>query len=529
MKFNHPYKKRFASRQTLLIVAVVVVGILLGALILGLKKSQSEGDSHGSEHSEPTKAAAHNDKEHRSDKAKDEHGHDKEQAEDEVQKGPHGGKLFTEAGYGVEATIFEQGTEPQFRLYTYRDGKPLDPAASNITLTLERLGRKPQAFKFTKEKDYLKGDAVVEEPHSFNITIAARYDNKPYRFTYGQEEERVTMSDQQLKQNGVQILTAGPARIKNALQLIGEIRLNEDRTVHVVPRLSGVVESVSANAGDKVRKGQLLAVISSQALADQRSELLAAQKRLALARITYAREKKLWEEKISAEQDYLQARNAMQEIEIAVQSAQQKLASLGGGLAAGNLTRYEIHSPIDGVVTEKRIAVGEVPKDDANIFVIADLSTVWAEMTIPAKDLNTVKVGQKATIKATAFDAQSNGTVSYVTSLVGEQTRTAQARIVLPNPKGVWRPGLPVNINLVADEIEVPVAVSVEAIQTIRDWTAVFGRYDDQLEARPLELGRSDGKFIEVIKGLSTGEQYAAKNSFLIKAELGKAGASHDH
>ena len=100
---------------------------------------------------------------------------------------------------------------------------------------------------------------------------------------------------------------------------------------------------------------------------------------------------------------------------------------------------------------------------------------------------------------------------------------------MLPNPKGVWRPGLPVNIELVSGEIEVPVAVSAEAIQTVRDWTAVFGRYGEHFEARPVELGRSDGKFTEVIHGLTAGEQYAAKNSFLIKADLGKTGASHDH
>ena len=338
------------------------------------------------------------------------------------------------------------------------------------------------------------------------------------------------MSYQQLKQNNVEVLTAGPARIKSALQLIGEIRFNEDRQVHIVPRLTGIVESAAANAGDQVRKGQVLAVISSQALADQRSELLAAQKRLALARTTYAREKKLWEEKISAEQDYLQAGNALQEAEIANQNAQQKLASLGGELrGSGNLTRYEIRAPIDGVVVEKHLSLGEAVKEDANIFIIADLSTVWAEMTIYAKDLNTVKVGQKASVKATAFESQSSGTVSYVGSLIGEQTRTAKARVVLPNPKGIWRPGLPVNIEVVADEVEVPVAVSAEAIQSVRDWTVVFGRYGDNLEARPVQLGRSDGKFTEVVSGLNAGEQYAAQNSFLIKADLGKSGASHDH
>ncbi len=445
-------------------------------------------------------------------------------------KGLHGGKLFVEDGYGVEITIFETGMEPEFRLYTYQDGKLLDPAASKITVKLERLGRKPQEFSFTKEKDYLKGNAVVEEPHSFNVTIAAQHANKPYLFTYEQIEARVSMSDQQIKQNGVEIHAAGPARIQSTLQLIGEIRFNEDRMVHIVPRLAGLVESVAANAGDRVRKGQVLAVISSQALADQRSELLAAQKRLGLARTTFEREKKLWQEKISAEQDYLQARNLMQEAEIAVQSAQQKLASLGGNAGfSGNLTRYEIRSPIDGIVTDKRIAIGESLKDDTNIFIVADLSSVWAEVTVSAKDLNAVKVGQKASVKATAFDATATGTLSYVGALVGEQTRTAKARVVLPNPKGIWRPGLPVNIELVAAEIDVPVAVLSEAIQSIRDQPTVFGRYGDNLEARPLELGRSDGKFTEVVKGLNAGERYAAKNSFLIKADLGKASASHDH
>lgn len=501
---------KFSKKQILPIAIVLAIGAVLAALILSTGKPQPS--SPGDEETAPAQ-----------DEAK------AQSPESLPKKGPHGGKLFNQDGYGVEVTIFETGVEPQFRIYTYRDGKPLPPAASQVSLTLERLGRPPQAFVFTPEEDYLKGDAVVEEPHSFKVTVDARHGNKTYRFGYEQIEARVAMSDEQLKTNQVEVLAAGPARIRNVLQLIGEVRFNEDRIVHVVPRLSGVVQSVSANAGDKVRKGQVLAAISSQGLADQRAELLAAQKRLALARTTFEREKKLWEDKISAEQDYLQARTALQEAEIAEQNARQKLASLGNQKASGDFTRYELRSPIDGVVVEKHIALGEAVKDDTTVFVISDLSTVWAEMTVYAKDLNSVKVGQKATVKAAAFDSTSSGTVFYVGSLVGEQTRTAKARVVLPNPQGVWRPGLPVNVELIAGEVEVPVAISQEAIQTVRDWTVVFGRYGDQFEARPVELGRGDGRFVEVVGGLNAGEQYAAKNSFLIKAELGKAGASHDH
>ena len=175
------------------------------------------------------------------------------------------------------------------------------------------------------------------------------------------------------------------------------------------------------------------------------------------------------------------------------------------------------------------MSLGEAVQGDAKIFVIADLSTVWAEMTVAAKDLNAVRIGQTATIKATAFAAETTGKVTYVGALVGEQTRSAKARVVLPNPQELWRPGLQVNVDLVTGMVDVPVAVATTALQKVRDWTVVFGRYGEYLEARPLELGRSDGQFVEVVSGLNAGEVYAAENSFLIKADLEKSGASHDH
>ncbi len=396
-------------------------------------------------------------------------------------------------------------------------------------MQLDRMGRDPQTFTFQQEEDYLRSEQIVEEPHSFKATVTAEHAGKTHTFSYEQVEARVQMTDRQVELNGIEILTAGPARIRSTLNLMGETRLNADRAVHVVPRLNGLVETVPVNAGDQVKKGQVLAVISSQSLADQRSELMAAQKRLELARITYEREKKLWEEKISPEQDYLQARQAMQQAEIEVQTARQKLAAIGGNAASGNLTRYEVRSPIDGVVTDKQVAIGQVVSENTTIFVVADLSTVWAEMTVYAKDLPTIRTGQQVTVKATAFDAEATGTVSYIGSLVGEQARTTTARVVLPNPEGLWRPGLPVNVEVVSEEVSVPLAVAEEGLQSLRDWTVVFGRYGEYFEARPLTLGRRDGRYAEVLEGLQAGEKYAAKNSFLIKADLGKAAASHDH
>jgi cobalt-zinc-cadmium efflux system membrane fusion protein len=154
---------------------------------------------------------------------------------------------------------------------------------------------------------------------------------------------------------------------------------------------------------------------------------------------------------------------------------------------------------------------------------------VWAAITVYPKDLAVIKVGQKVTVKATAFDIRDEGAVFYITTLIGGQTRTATARVELDNKDSKWRPGMFVNAELVTEEISVPVAVSADAIQTIGDWTVVFGRYGAYFEARPLELGRGDGEMVEVREGLRAGEHYAAGNSFAIKAELGKLSASHDH
>lgn len=499
-------------KQLIPIIAVIVIGIALGGLILTSDKTAQRTLAEPEAHS--------------MDEAKDD-------AEVEYRKGPKGGKLFTTDGFGLEVTIFETGVAPQFRLYPYENGKPVPPSAVEATLTLSRLGAPAQVYQFKPEADYLIGDQIVEEPHSFDVVIAAQWKGRTFRWKYSQAEARVEMPDAMLKSVGIEILTAGPAMIKPALRLPGEIIFNEHTIVQVVPRLPGIVTAVERHHGQQVQKGEILAVIESQMLAELRSQYRVAKKRLALAQNTYEREKRLWEEKISAKQDYLVAQELWNEAEIALDLASTKLHALGVQPESTNredsLARYEVQAPISGLITEKNIALGQTLKEDEHIFTIADLSTVWVAVTVYPKDLDVVKVGQKAIVKAIASDIEGKGVITYMTALIGGQTRTATARVELENRDGRWRPGMFVNAELVAEEIPVPVAVSTDAIQTIGDWTVVFGRYGQYFEARPLELGRSDGKMVEVLEGLRAGEQYAAGNSFAIKAELGKSGAAHEH
>ncbi len=500
--------------QAITVSVVLVVGVVLALAILFSNKSTSKTEEH--------------------DKASHAGEHAEKPGEEPTkdQKGPHGGRLLTQGAYALEVTIFEVDSVPIFRLYAYQNGKALAPTTSDVSILVQRLGQEAQTYRLKPEQDYLTSPDELEEPHSFVVKIKAIFDKKTYEFQYEQIEGRVQMSEQQRKLNGIETQVAGPMLLQSTMSLLGEIRLNADNTVHVVPRLAGLVERVAVNAGDKVKQGQVLAVMSSQLLADLRSEVLAAQKRFALAKKNFEREKKLWEEKISAEQDYLAAQNALQEAEITRQSAEQKLAAIGANLpvnaTGGSLTRFEIRSPINGTVTEKHIATGQALKEDVAIFTVTNLDTVWVEAVIPAKELGQIKVGQKAAISATAFEASTSGKVSYVGSVVSDQTLSAMARLVVSNSKGIWYPGLPVNLVVQSAAVNTPVVVASEAIQSVNEVSSVFIKVGDQFEVRPVELGRTNGKFTEVTKGLQAGETYVSKNSFLMKAELGKSSASHD-
>ena len=181
------------------------------------------------------------------------------------------------------------------------------------------------------------------------------------------------------------------------------------------------------------------------------------------------------------------------------------------------------------MVIEKHLSLGEAVKEDAAVFTVSDLGQVWAEINVPAKDLPLVRVGEKVSIKATAFDASAQGTITFVGALIGEQTRMAKARVVLANPQGAWRPGLFVNVEVIASETAVPVSVASDAIQSVGDKPVVFVKVKDGFVAQPVQLGRSDGKRVEVLQGLQAGAAYAAAGSFVVKSELGKASAEHTH
>lgn len=351
------------------------------------------------------------------------------------------------------------------------------------------------------------------------------------------EGKTVVLTGEQITANGITIVEAGPGSITTQLTLPGEIRLNADRVAHVVPRVAGVVREVFKNVGDEVKSGEIMAVLDSRELATLKAAYLAAKEREELARSTFDREKGLWEKKISAEQDYLAAKQGLAEASIASRSAEQQLHAIGctddyvKRLASQDhisYTRYTIEGPFDGMVIEKHITLGESLKDDASCFTIADLHTVWVDLNVYQKDIPAITKGQDVLVSAGENTQNGvHGHVEYIGPLMGEDTRTALARVVLPNDDGRWRPGQFVTGTVASDPRHVAVLVPKTSIQTLEKAPSIFLQTETGFEPLSVTLGSSDETSVEIVSGLLPGQRYAATGSFILKAMLEK-GELHD-
>jgi cobalt-zinc-cadmium efflux system membrane fusion protein len=348
------------------------------------------------------------------------------------------------------------------------------------------------------------------------------------------EEGKLKLSPAAIANAGLDFRRAGPGRVAVTLALPGEVSVNADAMAHVTPRVPGTVRTVTKALGERVKKGDVLATLDSRELAELQREFSAAKERLALAKATFQREEQLWKEKISAEKDYLAAEKALKEAEIDFRSASQKLQSTGAGSSGAS---YSLVAPLDGTIIEKHINIGEVLSDRTQTFTIADLSKLWVNVTVYARDLSRVRVGQTAIVRAEGISAPARGSIDFLGQIVGEQTRSATARIVLDNPGEAWRPGLFVTADVNVEEVLAPVVVAADAVQQVDGKTVVFVREGDVFEARPVRLGRSGStgtndalqSVAEVLAGLPAGTEYVAKNSFILKSELGKSEAGHEH
>lgn len=358
----------------------------------------------------------------------------------------------------------------------------------------------------------------------------------------GHDEPRsVHLSEAEMEEFGIGLTRTASGVIGPVLDLTGEIVVDPDRFAHVVPRVGGIVRQVHAGLGDLVRAGQVMATIDSRELSDLKSAYLAAIERRELARASFEREERLWKQNIASERDYLSAKQAYAEARIHARSAEHKLHALGFSeayldtlpdLPDQSLTRFEIRAPFDGVVVAKHITRGETVKDDSAIFSVADLTQVWAILTVYQKDLKWVREGvRSAIVDREVGDRRAEGVVTYVSPVIDETTRTASARVVLDNTDGRWRPGMFVKGKVTTEGAAVPVAAPRTAVQHLDGQSVVFVRVDGAFHAREVRTGRSSDDVVEITAGLEPGETIVSSGAFTVKTQMekGEFEAGHAH
>ena len=368
------------------------------------------------------------------------------------------------------------------------------------------------------------------EGHAHNATPPA---------AEGKQTQRVPVTQEQVSRLGIKTTRAVRGAVHSEIRVPGEIKVNSDRIAHVVPQTPCVVLKVSAILGQRVKKGEVLAVISSRDLAEAKAEYLASVERSKLAQETYNREERLHKKKVSPEQDFLAAGQALAETQILERCARQKLLMLGVSSSwlpqleketEEQFASYQVVAPFDGTVIEKHIVLGEVIDEQARVFVVADLSTVWADLAISQDAISVVQEGHKVTIRL-SDESDSETQIGFVSPIVDSDTRTALARATLPNPDGRFRPGTFVDASIRVPSKEETVVIPKTSVQLVNDTTCVFVWGNADFEVREVVTGVTDGRQIEILQGLRSGEVIASENAFHLKAEFAKsaAGTSGGH
>jgi cobalt-zinc-cadmium efflux system membrane fusion protein len=194
---------------------------------------------------------------------------------------------------------------------------------------------------------------------------------------------------------------------------------------------------------------------------------------------------------------------------------------------SSSLQTYSIGAPISGIVLERRTNAGDVAASEP-LFVIGDIGAAQAELHVFPKDAGSIKPGQSVTVMLAGGNLTAESNIESFKPLAEAGTQALIARVALPREAG-FRPGMRVTAAVNTSETEVPLVVRESGLQRFRDFTVVFAKYGETYEVRMLELGRKDGEFVEVLGGIDPGENYVTENSFLIKADIDKSGASHDH
>ena len=379
-------------------------------------------------------------------------------ASGEYERGPHRGRMLRDGDFAVEMTIFEDGADPEFHVWAYENGQPVDPATVNLSVELHRLGDKVDRFRFASREDYLLGNGVVTEPHSFEVFVTATRGGKTSEWSYPSFEGRTTIAREFADEAGVKVEQVGPANVAEIVTLTGRVELQPQGRAEVRAWYPGRVEVMAKAIGETVRRGQVIARVTS----------------------------------------------------------------------SESLQTYDIQAPISGVVMQRNANVGDVAGEQA-LYVIADVSKLHAEFFVYPSEAERLRRGQPVTVRSVSGSTIAVSDIEVILPTADMLTQTVIAHVELDNSAGGWRPGQAVEGEVEVASHPAEMAVRTRALQRFRDFTVVYARVEDTYEVRMLDIGRQSPEWTEVLGGVEPGEVYVSDNAFLIRADVEKSGASHDH
>lgn len=336
----------------------------------------------------------------------------------------------------------------------------------------------------------------------------------------------VTLDFQQIQAAGIQLARPSIGGSRGTIEVSATIEGDPQGIQIVSAAIGGRVVALSRNLGEFVRRGATLAVIESREAARLKGDIEAARARSALARSNLRREQRLFAERVSPEQDLIAARTAAIEASIALRQAQQQLSAAGHG--GGALNRIALPSPISGQIIARTATLGQTVAADAELYRVANLSTVSLSVSLAATDAGQVRPGSR--IEVTAPGRRAEARVTFVSPILDAQTRQVPVIARLDNGGGQWRVGesIKASIQLPGRTGSSTITVPQVAVQTIEGKPVVFVRTATGFRATPVTPGPLDGDQVTILSGLTGREQIAATNSFTLKAELGKSAAEED-
>jgi cobalt-zinc-cadmium efflux system membrane fusion protein len=352
----------------------------------------------------------------------------------------------------------------------------------------------------------------------------------------GSREGLIKLSTEQIAALRIEVAPVGSGNLLRTVRVPGNVMMDPDRIGHVPAKVIGTVVELRKRLGDVVQKGEVVAYLESREVADAKSEFLTAGANLELQTTLFERERSLFEKKISAEQQFLRAENAFSLSKLRHDLARQKLSALDVDEAeiaelpkqpVANLRRYALRSPIAGRVIDRRVDLGAPvggDQQEKEIYVVADLSSVWVELVASAPDLALLKEGDDIAIEDSSR-AKATGKTIFISPMVSKETRTTRVIVSLDNTDGRWRPGSFVGASIPLDRRAVPLLLPRNAIQTIDGKLTVFVQVPEGFEARAVQAGAMTEDAVEVTGGLKPGEVVAVLNTFVLKSDLGKAKA----